>query len=58
MRDFIAEWEKTYADDFVRVPEEIDPQHQISAFVKKLDTIDRYPIIIFENVKGHKTPVA
>jgi len=58
MRDFLQAWEKTYPDDLVRITEEVDPKYEITAYTKKFDLADRYPVLIFENVKGSRMPVA
>lgn len=56
-RDFITECEKNLPREFVRVTEEVDPRYEISAIVKRLDMMHKTPLLLFENVKGFKTPV-
>ncbi len=57
LRTFIAEVEKKLPKEFVRVSREVDPKYEITAIIKKLDLMGKKPMVIFENVKGHATPV-
>jgi 2,5-furandicarboxylate decarboxylase 1 len=57
MRTFIQECEKKLPREFVRVTREVDPKYEISAIIKKLDLMGKYPLVLFEKVKGYTMPV-
>ena len=57
LRSFIKEFEAEYPQDVVRVSEQVDLKYQMMALVLEYDRRGRYPIIIFENVRGHEIPV-
>ena len=57
MRSFMKECEKDLPREFVRVTREVDPKYEITALIKKLDLMGKYPIVLFEKVKGSKMAV-
>ena len=57
LRTFMAECEKKLPQEFVRVTQQVDPKYEITAIIKKLDLMGKYPMVLFENVKGYSTPV-
>jgi len=57
LRTFMADCEKKLPREFVRVARQVDPKYEISAIIKKLDLMGKYPLVLFENVKGYRTPV-
>ncbi len=57
LRTFITEVESALPKEFCRVTREVDPKYQIGAIVKKLDLLGKHPLLVFEKVKGFKTPV-
>lgn len=57
LRSFIEAWRKQHPEETIVVKDEVDPKYEIAAVVKKLDTIGRSPLLIFENVKGYNIPV-
>ena len=48
---------KKLPQEFVRVTQQVDPKYEITAIIKKLDLMGKYPMVLFENVKGYSTPV-
>ena len=57
LRTFMDECEKKLPKEFVRVTRKVDPKYEIGAIIKKLDLMGKYPMVLFENVKGYSTPV-
>lgn len=57
LRSFIKECEKKLPREFVRVKKEVDPRYEITAIIKKLDLMQKYPLVLFEKVKGYQMPV-
>jgi 2,5-furandicarboxylate decarboxylase 1 len=57
LRTFMADCEKKLPQEFVRVTREVDPKYEITAIIKKLDLMGKYPMVLFENVKGYNTSV-
>jgi UbiD family decarboxylase len=57
LRHFISECEKKLPKEFVRVTKEVDPKHEITAVIKKLDLMGKHPLVFFEKVKGYNIPV-
>lgn len=54
---FLKEVEKTNPNEVVRIKEEIDVQYEINAYAFELERHGRYPILIFENVRGYNYTV-
>jgi 2,5-furandicarboxylate decarboxylase 1 len=57
LRSFISECEEKLPHEFVRVSREVDPKHEITAIIKKLDLMGKHPLVVFEKVKGYTIPV-
>ena len=57
LRSFITGFEAAYPQDVVRVAEPVGLEYQMMALVLEYERRGRYPIIIFENVRGHEIPV-
>ena len=55
LRTFMADCEKKLPKEFVRVTRQVDPKYEISAVIKKLDLMGKYPLVLFEKVKGYQT---
>ncbi|MDP7386652.1 MAG: UbiD family decarboxylase [Nitrospinota bacterium] len=56
LRTFIDQVAEKRPDDIVRVDREVDPKHELTAVVEKLERADRYPAVYFEKVKGSNLP--
>lgn len=57
LRSFIEDWRNHSPQETVVIKDEVDPKYEITAIVKKFDLAGLYPLLIFENVKGHRIPV-
>jgi len=57
-RTFIHRLEEMGPTELLHVKEEIDPLHEITAFMTELEKQGTAPAVIFERVKGYSTPVA
>jgi 2,5-furandicarboxylate decarboxylase 1 len=57
LRSFIEKVRQEFPEDVLTISKEADPRFEITALVAKLEQERRYPILIFENVKGTKFPV-
>ena len=52
LRSFIERLEETNPSDIVRVNKEISPKFQITAIQRHLEAENRFPLLIFENVRS------
>ena len=57
LRSFIEKVRQEFPEDVLTIKKEMDPRFEIATLVAKLEQERRYPILIFENVKGTKFPV-
>ena len=57
LRSFIEKVRQEFPEDVLTISKEVDPRFEITALVAKLEQERRFPILIFENVKGTKFPV-
>jgi 2,5-furandicarboxylate decarboxylase 1 len=53
----IAFLEKNYPDEVIRVSREVNPIFEVTAILAKLEKMQQFPCVIFENVKGSKIPL-
>lgn len=56
LHDFIDFLGKYHPDEVLRVTEEVDPIFEVTAALWRLEKEQRYPLVIFENVKGSSIP--
>ena len=54
---FLHQLRSAAPQDLVTVKKEVDPRLELAAVVKKLELEGRYPVILFEKVKGSRFPV-
>ena len=58
LRSFLDLLKRKRPDDLILVSREIDPAHEITALVVKLDReLGRRPVLLFERVRGTRFPV-
>lgn len=57
LRGFIAFLEAEYPQHVVRITKEVDPKFGVSGILHRLEQDGRFPLVIFENVKGSKIPL-
>jgi 2,5-furandicarboxylate decarboxylase 1 len=57
LRGFIAYLEAEHPEHVVRISREVDPKFGVSGILERLERDNRFPLVIFENVKGSKLPL-
>lgn len=57
LRSYIEKVRQESPDEVLTIGKEVDPRFEITALVAKLEQERRFPILVFENVKGTKFPV-
>ncbi|MEE2971334.1 MAG: UbiD family decarboxylase [Pseudomonadota bacterium] len=58
LRSYLDRVKADLPDDFVTIPGEMDPSHEVTATVAKVEKVARKrPVMLFENVKGTNFPV-
>ncbi len=58
MRAFLDKVEGATPREFIRVKREVDTRYEITALVRKLELEHRYPLLLFEKVKGFSMTIA
>lgn len=56
-RTFIRSLDREKTSEVLHVREEIDPSHEITAFMTELEKEGTAPVVIFDRVKGYSIPV-
>lgn len=57
LQAFLRYLEENHPEEILRVTEEVDPVFEITAILWRLERERRYPVVVFENVKGSDMPV-
>lgn len=57
LRTFIDQVRDRFPGDSLRVPKEVDPNFELTGVLRKLQDESRYPMVLFEDVKGVEVPV-
>lgn len=57
LRTFLRDLEKDSPEQIVRISKEVDPCFEVTAVLEKLEKEQKFPVVIFENVKGCEHPV-
>lgn len=57
LRSFVRAFEAAFPDDVVRVKEPVDLPYDIMALVLEYERRRRFPLLFFDNVRGHEIPV-
>ena len=57
LRTFLAEYERAVPSEVWRIPDEVDTEHTITAWVLELERRGLSPLLIFERVRGYDMPV-
>ena len=57
LRSFIENIRRDHPEEVLTISREVDPRFEITALVVKLEQERRFPILIFEKVRGSKFPV-
>ena len=57
LRGFLTELEAEEPDQVIRVKREVDPHFEVTGVLAKLEQERKFPVVIFEKVKGSALPV-
>ena len=57
LRQFLAEVEAAEPDQILRVKKEVDPHFEVTGVLAKLEKERKFPVVIFERVRGSSLPV-
>src|SRR2546428_10881145 len=57
LRSFLNELEADEPDQVLRVKKQVDPRFEVTGVLAKLEKERKFPIVIFEKVKGSALPV-
>ena len=57
LRGFISQLERAHPDEVMRVTEPVDLAFQMQALALELERRRRFPVLLFEQVRGHTIPV-
>src|SRR6267143_7322890 len=57
LRSFVGAYERAHPDEVVRIVEPVSIAHDVMAIVLEYERRRRYPILLFEKVRGHDIPV-
>jgi 2,5-furandicarboxylate decarboxylase 1 len=57
LRTFIDQVGERFPEDYMRVSREVDPQFELTGVLRKLQDQSRYPMVLFDSVKGVEVPV-
>lgn len=57
LHGFIEFLDAEHPDLIVRITKEVDPKFEVSGIVERLEKDGRFPLVIFENVRGSKIPL-
>ena len=49
--------EERHPEEVVRIRKEVDPEFGVSGILDRLEKDDKFPLVIFENVKGSSMPL-
>ncbi len=57
LRSFLQLLERDYPDHVIRITHEVDPHFGVSGILHRLEQDGRFPVVVFENVKGSAIPL-
>jgi 2,5-furandicarboxylate decarboxylase 1 len=57
LRGFIEFLEAEHPEQVIRISKEVDPKFGVSGILERLERDGRFPLVIFENVRGSKIPL-
>lgn len=57
LHGFIEFLDAEYPDQIIRITKEVDPKFEVSGILERLEKDNRFPLVIFENVKGSSIPL-
>jgi 2,5-furandicarboxylate decarboxylase 1 len=57
LRGFIDFLDREHPDQIIRITREVDPKFGVSGILERLEKDERFPLVIFENIKGSDIPL-
>ena len=57
LRGFIEYLEAEHPDHVIRISKEVDPEFGVTGILERLEKDNRFPLVIFENIKGSDIPL-
>ena len=57
VRSFVEAFERAHPAEVVRVGDPVDLEYDVMALVLEYERRRRYPILLFEKVRGHDIPI-
>ena len=57
LRGFIEYLEAEHPEQIVRITKEVDPHFGVTGILQKLENDGRFPLVIFDNIKGSDIPL-
>src|SRR5215471_4656723 len=57
LRGFIEFLEAEHPEHVIRISKEVDPRFGVSGILERLERDGRFPLVIFQNVKGSRMPL-
>lgn len=57
LRSFVREFEDRFPEDMIRVSEPVGLEYDIMALVLEYERRKQFPILFFDNVRGHEIPI-
>lgn len=57
LRTFLKQYEEAFPKDVLYINEEIDGKYETTALIMELEKGKKYPVVVFNKVKGYETPV-
>ena len=57
LHGFIAYLEAEHPEEIIRITKEVDPKFGVSGILHRLEKDEKFPLVIFENIKGSKIPL-
>ncbi len=57
LRGFVSTLERAHPDAVLRIAEPVDQAYQMQALALELERRRRFPVLLFEQVRGHSIPV-
>ena len=57
LRSFIGDYQRAFPGEVVRVTDPVGLEHDVMAVVLEYERRRRWPILLFEHVRGHTIPI-
>ena len=57
LRTFISQVEEAYPSSYLATSREVDPRFELTGVLRKFQDEGRFPMVMFENVRGCDVPV-